>query len=48
MLRTTSDHLALPEDRRDALLAAIGRAIDDHGGSAEVSVVSRLWLATRT
>lgn len=48
MLRTTSDHLALPEERREALLNAIGDAIGRHGGSAEVSVVTRLWLAKRS
>jgi hypothetical protein len=46
MLRSRSNHLALPENRRDALLEAIGEPIDDIG-SAEVSVTTRLWLATR-
>ncbi|MDP6823017.1 MAG: class I SAM-dependent methyltransferase [Dehalococcoidia bacterium] len=46
MLGTTSDHLALPDKRRDALLHAIGDAIDQIGG-VEVKVATRLWLATR-
>ena len=46
MLRTTSNHLALPDERRDALLHAIGGAIN-RKGHAGVKVTTRLWLATR-
>ena len=46
MLGTTSDHLALPADRRSKLIDAIGEAIARRG-EAEVRVVTRLWLATR-
>lgn len=47
MLQTTSDHLALPERRRNALTGAIGEAINRRGGEVEVNVETRLWLATR-
>ncbi len=36
-LPTHSDHRALPPERLQALLVKIGRVIDDHGGSFEMS-----------
>jgi hypothetical protein len=45
LLRTHSDHNLLPLDAREALLAAIGRAIDVGGGSVVVKYQSSLCLA---
>lgn len=46
-LRTQSDHRMLAEDRREALLAAVGRAIEDHGGRYLQPYVCVLWAAER-
>jgi hypothetical protein len=44
LLRTHSDHILLPPERRDALLDAIAAVIDSHGGSFELPYVCRLAL----
>jgi len=45
LLGTHSNHRMLPEDRRAALLGAVARAIDAHGGTIEISYVTELYLA---
>ena len=45
LLETHSDHIVLAADRRAALLAAIGAAIDRAGGRFEVPYITRLCLA---
>ncbi|MDJ0786268.1 MAG: class I SAM-dependent methyltransferase [Myxococcota bacterium] len=47
LLTTHSDHQALDADVRAALLAAVRRAIDEHGGVYEVHYEARLWMARR-
>jgi SAM-dependent methyltransferase len=46
LLQTHQDHILLEPDRRAALLAAIGQAIDDHGGALAMRFVTRVCLAT--
>ena len=46
-LRTQSDHRMLAEDRREALLAAVGRVIEDHGGRYLQPYVCVLWAVER-
>ena len=45
--QTQSNHRLLPADRRAALLAAIRREIEDHGGSFPVDYVTLLHVARR-
>jgi SAM-dependent methyltransferase len=45
LLRTSSDHLMLEEPRRRALLEAVGRAVEAHGGSIRVRYDAHLHLA---
>ena len=47
LLGTHSDHRILPEAQRTELHAAVGRAIDAHGGHVEVTYDAMLYLATR-
>jgi hypothetical protein len=47
LLRTYSDHAALPTERLSALLAAIDDAIREHGGSVKLSYRTGLFLARR-
>jgi SAM-dependent methyltransferase len=46
-LQTHSDHQALPPERRERLLTAVGEAIDAIGGSFEVSYKTLLVSARR-
>jgi len=46
-LATHSDHRVLPAGRREALLAAVGAALDDAGGSFEMAYTTSLVLAVR-
>jgi SAM-dependent methyltransferase len=46
-LATLSDHLLLEPDVRDALLAALSRALDDAGGALEVDYVTTLLTTPR-
>jgi hypothetical protein len=48
LLRTQSDHRLLVQERREALLNAIGAAIEDHGGDFIVDHVAVLCWARRT
>ena len=48
LLGTHSDHRMLSEDVRAQLHAEIGAAIDDHGGTLEVTYDVQLYLLTRT
>lgn len=45
LLQTHSDHIALPEVQRDALLEAVSAAIDRNGGTFTLEYVTALWLA---
>ncbi|MGH3441800.1 MAG: class I SAM-dependent methyltransferase [Nitriliruptorales bacterium] len=45
LMRTHSDHRLLEEERREPLLAALGRIIDRHGGAIEVVYVTDLYAA---
>jgi SAM-dependent methyltransferase len=47
LLQTHQDHILLEPDRRAALLAAIGRAIDAGGGALEMRFATRVCLARR-
>jgi SAM-dependent methyltransferase len=47
LLSTHSDHRLLPPAQREALLHAIGEAIDRHGGSLTIMYESHLHLGTR-
>jgi SAM-dependent methyltransferase len=47
LLQTHSDHQALAADRREALLAAIGEAVDSLGGSFEMPYEAILVTARR-
>ena len=44
-LRTHSNHRLLPPEQREALLAAVAEAIEEHGGSIEVPYDAHLYLA---
>jgi SAM-dependent methyltransferase len=46
-LRTSSDHIILPEGRREELLARIAAAIDARGGTYVEHGDVRLWAARR-
>ncbi len=46
-LETHSDHHLLPDDDRARLLAAVGAAIDEHGGSFVMHYVCEVTLFTR-
>jgi hypothetical protein len=45
LLQTHSDHLVLAPSRRQALLKAVGDAINRAGGVIEIEYVTRLALA---
>jgi hypothetical protein len=45
LLRTHSDHIVLGDDRREALLGAVGEAIGTAGDAIELPLVVRLCLA---
>jgi SAM-dependent methyltransferase len=45
--RTQSNHRAFAPDRCDALLGAVAATIDDHGGTLDVSYVTRLIEARK-
>jgi SAM-dependent methyltransferase len=47
LLQTHQDHILLSEDDRAALLAAIARSIDEHGGHLELPLVTYVCLARR-
>lgn len=47
LLGTHSDHRMLPEVQRTRLHAAVGHAINDHGGQVDVTYDAMLYLATR-
>lgn len=47
LMQTQSDHRMLPEARRNALLAAVGDAIERLGGSVRVDYVASLYFARR-
>jgi SAM-dependent methyltransferase len=47
LLRTHSDHILLPDARREALLDAVRAAIDGAGGTLELPHRTHLWLARR-
>lgn len=44
---TFGDVIALPREHREALLADVGVAIDEHGGVRDISIVTSLVTATR-
>jgi SAM-dependent methyltransferase len=46
LLRTFSDHLALPASVLNGLLEGVRRTIDDHGGQIDRPIVSTLFLAS--
>ncbi len=48
LLATHSDHRMLPEGQRAQLLAAIGNAIDRHGGRIDIVYDTELFLARRS
>ncbi len=48
LLRTHSNHRLLDEPHRERLLAAIGEAIDAHGGSFDFRYLTQLWAARRS
>ncbi|MFJ1708259.1 hypothetical protein [Kitasatospora sp. NPDC088346] len=45
LLTSISEYRMMPEGTRAAALAAIGQAVDDHGGSVELVTVTDLFLA---
>ncbi len=47
LLRTSSDHIILAPDRREALLEAVAAVIDRHGGTYRHHYVAELWAARR-
>jgi SAM-dependent methyltransferase len=47
LLRTSSDHRILPDERREPLLVAVADAIERHGGTYRHHVVHELWAARR-
>lgn len=47
LLRTHSDHMLLPDDRRAQLLDEVGALVDRHGGTLRVAYRTRLLLLTR-
>lgn len=47
LLLTHSDHQALPAARRDALIGAVGRAIDELGGAFEMTYETNLVSSRR-
>jgi SAM-dependent methyltransferase len=48
LLRTHSNHMVLPPERREALLDAVGAVIDGHGGTYTARYVTALWAAPRS
>lgn len=46
-LSTTSDHRALPTDRRERLLGTVHDLIKRHGGLYRVPVVTLMYVAKR-
>ncbi len=47
LLRTYSDHIRLPEDRRRCLFGGVAEAIDRHGGQVVKPYLAVLWLARK-
>jgi trans-aconitate methyltransferase len=47
LLTTYSDHATLPAERRARLLAAVARAIDEHGGTITIDYRTGLFLARK-
>ena len=47
LLRTQSDHLVLPFERRESLLGAVRETIEMHGGRIEVRYDAHLYVASR-
>ena len=47
LMRTSSDHRMLPEERRETLLAAVRAAIEEQGGVYEHQYECVLWAAER-
>jgi SAM-dependent methyltransferase len=47
LIRTHSDHIVLPDAQREALLGSVRAAIDDAGGTFELTYRTYLWLARR-
>jgi hypothetical protein len=47
LIQTHSDHIILPDAQREALLEAVRGAIDDAGGTFELTHRTYLWLARR-
>jgi len=47
LLQTHSDHRLLEPEQRARLHAAVGRAIEHHGGTLEVDYVAHLYLARK-
>lgn len=47
LLNTYSDHLRLPEPRRQALFEAVAELIEQHGGQIEKPYVTVLFMARR-
>lgn len=47
LMRTSSDHRMLPEDRREQLHEALADAIESNGGTYEHPYVCGLWAAQR-
>lgn len=46
-LSTSSDHIALPPDRREELLKTVHDLVEQHGGVYRVPVVTLMYLAKR-
>lgn len=47
LIQTHSDHIMLPDAQREALLDAVRGAIDEAGGTFELTYRTYLWLARR-
>ena len=47
LLNTYSDHLRLPEQRRQALFEAVAELIEQHGGQVEKPYLAVLYMARR-
>ena len=47
LLGTHSDHRILPEEQRTQLHAAVGDAIDRHGGRVDVTYDVEIYLSRR-
>jgi SAM-dependent methyltransferase len=47
LLRTQSNHILLPDERREPLLTELGAIIDEHGGSLDVPYTTAVVTAIR-